>query len=118
MTLELNGIEVQCIIGERPEERDRPQRLEVDVKLEIGDAVADSDALTDTVDYALLAERIREALVMAQCRKIERAAKVAWEACRTLPGIRNATAKVTKAGAVPGLASASATYPGRDANCK
>lgn len=112
MILELNGILVECVIGDRPDERTRTQRLEVDVRLEIGDAVANSDALEDTVDYVLLAERIRSALVRSQCRMIERAAKVAWEVCRTFSGVRNATAKVTKAGAVPDLASASATYSG------
>ena len=36
MILELNGIDVECIIGERAEERTRTQRLLVDVRLEIG----------------------------------------------------------------------------------
>ena len=54
MILELNGIDVECIIGERAEERTRTQRLLVDVRLEIGDAAAESDELSDTVDYAAL----------------------------------------------------------------
>ena len=54
MKLELNGIDVECIIGERPDERMRPQRLRVDVVLTIGDRASETDELADTVDYAAL----------------------------------------------------------------
>ena len=105
--LRLNGIEVDCVIGDRPDERDRVQRLVVDVELDVPDAAAETDELADTVDYAALSERIRAALVAAKCRMIERAAKVVYDA---LP-VREAKVIVTKAGAVPGLASASVVYP-------
>ena len=110
MILELNGIDVNCIIGERPYERRVPQRLRVDVALLIGDEVAASDMLEDTVDYAALAERIRSALVAAECRMIERAAKVVCALCREDPKVKGARVKVTKAGAVAHIFSASATY--------
>ena len=110
MLLELNGIDVDCIIGELPDERTRNQRLIVDVALEIGDESAESDDLRDTVDYAALTESIRDALVAAECRMIERAAKVAHDVCVADAKVRSATGKVTKSGAVPHLASASATY--------
>ena len=35
MTLRLEGLEVGCVIGERPDERDRVQRLRVDAELEV-----------------------------------------------------------------------------------
>ena len=82
MILELNGIDVECVIGERAEERTRTQRLLVDIRLEIGDAATESDALSDTVDYAALTEKVRAALVAAKCRMIERAAKVVCDLCR------------------------------------
>ncbi len=112
MILELNALSVECVIGDRPSERTQPQRLLVDVRLEIDETVSESDALEDTVDYAALTEKIREALAKSQCRMIERAAKVVWKICRAFPSVRHATAKVTKAGAVPHLASASATFLG------
>jgi len=112
MILELNGLSVECVIGDRPSERTQPQRLLVDVRLEIDETVSESDALEDTVDYAALTEKIREALAKSQCRMIERAAKVVWKICRAFPSVRHATAKVTKAGTVPHLASASATFLG------
>ena len=110
MILELNGIEVDCIIGERQDERVRTQRLLVDVALKIGDAAAGSDELEDTVDYAALTEQVRSALVSAKCRMIERAAKVVYDLCRADSKVVAASVKVTKCGSVEHLSSASAIY--------
>ena len=110
MILELNGLEADCVIGEKPEERIRNQRLVIDARLDIPDAAASTDDIRDTVDYAALAESIRRALVREECRMIERAAKVAHDVCVADVRVRSAMVKVTKAGAVPHLASASATY--------
>jgi dihydroneopterin aldolase len=112
MLLELNGLEVDCVIGERPEERVRNQRLSLDVRLWISDDSAESDELSDTADYAALAEEIRAALVSAECRMIERAAKLAHEVCMANPRVFSAEVKVTKTGAIPHLFSASAVFPG------
>jgi len=110
MILELNGIDVDCIIGDRAEERTRTQRLLVEIRLEIGDEAAESDALSDTVDYAALTEKVRAALQSARCRMIERAAKVVCDCCREDPRVHAATVRIVKAGAVAHLASAAATY--------
>lgn len=110
MILELNGIEVDCIIGERQDERNRTQRLLVDVALKIGDAAAESDELADTVDYAVLTEQVRAALVSAKCRMIERAAKVVHDLCSADSKVIAASVKVTKCGSVEHLSSASSTY--------
>ena len=107
MKLELNGIDVDCIIGERPDERTRAQRLRVDVVLTIGDTAAETDELADTVDYAALTEGIRTALVAAKCRMIERAAKVVCDVCLAESKVSAAEVTVTKSGAIPHLESAS-----------
>ena len=118
MKLQLNDIEVECVIGERSDERDRLQRLRVDVALAIPDEASETDALEDTVDYAELTEAIRSALVEAKCRMIERAAKIVAGVCRRDPRVRGVEARVTKSGAVPGLGSATAVYvfPARESN--
>jgi dihydroneopterin aldolase len=108
MKLNLNGLEVKCIIGELPEERVKLQRLIVDAELEISDKAADSDELSDTVDYAVLADEIRAALVAAKCKMIERAAKIAAEVCLKDDNVSSVVLTITKSGAIPGLASASA----------
>ena len=108
MKLELNGIDVECIIGERPDERTRPQRLRVDVVLAIGDRASETDELSDTVDYAALTGKIRAALIEAKCRMIERAAKVVLDLCLADEKVSAAKVRVVKSGAIPHLESAAA----------
>jgi len=109
MKLSLDGLEVCCVIGDLPEERTRAQRLLVDAVLEVDAAAADTDELSDTVDYAALAAAIRSSLVDAKCRMIERAAKIAAEECLKDGRVFSATVTITKSGAVEGLRSASAS---------
>ena len=108
MKLELNGIDVDCIIGERPDERTRLQRLQVDVLLSIGDRASETDELSDTVDYAAFTERIRAVLIAAKCRMIERAAKVVLDLCLADEKVSAAKVRVVKSGAIPHLESAAA----------
>ena len=109
MKLKLNGIEVACVIGERPDERTRVQRLRVDVELTVPDRAAETDELGDTVDYAGLAEKIRAALTAAKCKMIERAAKVVCDLCLADAKVSAAKVRVTKSGAIPHLESAAVT---------
>lgn len=108
----LNDISVDCIIGERADERDRVQRLRVDVALKVDGRADETDNLEDTVDYAVLADKVRNALVDAKCKMIERAAKVAYDLCLSEKKVVSAEVTVTKAGAVAGLGSASVKYKG------
>ena len=108
MKLELNGVDVDCIIGERPDERTRTQRLRVDVILTIGDTAAETDELADTGDYAAHTEGVRTALVAAKCKMIERAAKVVCDLCLMDAKVSAAKVRVTKSGAIEHLESASA----------
>jgi len=110
MKLRLNGIDVDCIIGDRSDERERLQTLRVDVELTVPDTAAGTDELSDTVDYAALTERIRAALVVAKCRMIERAAKVVCETCLADVKVLFVRASVVKSGAIPHLESAEAVY--------
>ena len=109
MILRLDGLEVDCVIGERSDERNRVQRLRVDVELEVDGHAAETDDLADAADYAALGGKIRSRLAEARCRMIERAAFIAAEVCMEDPRVLAAEVKVTKTGAVEGLRSASAT---------
>jgi len=108
--LELLGLEVVCVIGDLPEERGREQRLLVDVALACDLAAAGaSDALSDTVDYAALAETIRASLRAARCHMIERAAECVAHVCLDDARVRSVRVRVEKQGAVPGLRAAAVT---------
>ena len=105
--LKLNGIVVDCILGDLPEEREQEQQVLVDVALEMDlQDAALSDSLEDTVDYALLVGNIREALEDAKCRLLERAADVVADICLADPRVEHATVSVRKFGSVSGLGSA------------
>ncbi len=105
--LKLNGIEVECILGDLPEERVNEQKILVDVALELDlQEAAVSDCLDDTVDYALLVGNVREALEEAKCRLLERAADLVADVCLADPRVEHATVSVRKFGSVPGLGSA------------
>lgn len=105
--IELCGLEVDCVIGDLPEERCREQRLTVDVTLGIDlSAAVSSDALDDTVDYASLADAIRTALRQARCHMIERAAGCVAEVCLADSRVGEVRVRVEKTGAFPGLRAA------------
>ena len=106
-TLKINGIEVECVLGDLPEERTREQKIQVDVSLELDlEAASASDSIDDTVDYALLVGNIREALEDAKCRLLERAAGVVADVCLSDPRVERVTVGVRKFGSVSGLGSA------------
>ena len=108
MTLRLNDIVVDCIIGDLPSERRVAQRLAVDVELALNDLAAETDSLSDTVDYSVLVGKVRSALKAAKCRMIERAAKVVCDLCLKDAKVSAAKVRVTKSGAIEHLESASA----------
>ena len=105
--LELCGLEVACVIGDRPEERQREQTLTVDVSLACDLAAAGaSDALCDTVDYAALAAAIRTVLRQARCHMIEGGAACVARVCLADPRVTEVRVRVAKSGSVPGLREA------------
>jgi len=117
--LELCGLEVACVIGDRPDEGGREQRLRIDVSLACDlSAAANSDAVRDTVDYAALAESIRVSLQEARCHMIERAADCVARTCLADPRVLEVRVRIEKPGTVPGLqAAAVVIVRGRDEVC-
>lgn len=113
MKLFLESLAVDCIIGDLPRERVEEQTLKLDIELEIPDRAAETDELSDTVDYAALAEKISQALRKARCRMIERAAKTAADVCLEDAKVLWAAVTVTKRGAVPFLGAAAARWEAR-----
>jgi dihydroneopterin aldolase len=113
MKLYLRSLKIDCIIGELAHERVNKQTLEIDVELDIADKVSETDDISDTVDYARLAKDITDCLVKAECRMIERAARVAAEKCLEDEKVFAASVTVTKRGAIEGLGAALARWEAR-----
>ncbi len=104
-TILLEGLRVECIIGDLPHERIFPQELFLDVELGVDlRAAAQSDALADTVNYVEVAEGIRSALTTARCQMVEAAAQLAIDAAFAVDA-RIASVRVTlrKPHALPGV---------------
>jgi dihydroneopterin aldolase len=108
--LELRGLEVRCVIGDRPEERVCEQTLVLDIVLVLDlSAVLASDALCDTVDYVAVADDVRATLIARQFRMIESAAECAAQVCLRHARVEGVCVRVEKAGVVPGLRAAGVT---------
>lgn len=79
----ITGLRESGIHGVLPEERTRPQPFEVDVELSVDVAVAGaSDALDDTVDYALVADAVSRVVREESYQLLERLATRIAEECR------------------------------------
>ena len=73
--IRITGLEVECIVGVYPHERDVPQRLRVDLELEAPTEVAAlHERLRDTVDYASIAGQAAFLLESCRFRLLETAA--------------------------------------------
>jgi dihydroneopterin aldolase len=73
-SLVVEAIEVDCIVGIRPAERRRPQRVRLDLTLMLDLSRAGrSGRFTHTVDYALVVEEISRLLHFREYRLVEMA---------------------------------------------
>jgi dihydroneopterin aldolase len=79
--IELRGLRVAGVVGVLPEERDRPQPLEVDLDL-IADltAAGASDDLGDTIDYGDIAQVVEAVVTDSGCALLERLAHLIADA--------------------------------------
>ena len=105
--LEIENLQVRCVVGDTPEERQRESVLRVDVRMECqARAAAATDDLGYAVDYADVARRIAGALREAKCRLLERAAETAARECLSDPRVESVKVRVSKASPVPGVGAA------------
>lgn len=109
MTLRLETLRINCILGDLPEERVIPREIEVEVELVGNFPAITTDNLADTVDYAALARKLEKTLVEAKARMIERAAYLLKEVCLNENHVTDAKVTIRKRGTLPDLGAASFT---------
>jgi dihydroneopterin aldolase len=74
--IHLRGLELECIVGVRPPERKRRQRVRLDLTLGIDLSVAGrSGRITRTIDYARVADEVQNMLRFRAYRLMESAAE-------------------------------------------
>ncbi len=101
--LSIIGIELWARVGCTPEERAFPQRLLLDVVLELPLAAAGrSDEMKHTVDYAAFLYRVKESLEGKSYRLIETIAEDAARLALAEKKVRAASVRILKR-AVPGI---------------
>lgn len=72
--LHLQGLELECIVGVRPPERKRPQRIRLDVTLGLDlTGAGRSGRISQTIDYGRVAEELQTLLRFRAYRLIEMA---------------------------------------------
>lgn len=99
----LRGIELHMRVGCTARERAFPQRLWMDVDLELPlKAAGAGDDLRKTVDYAAVAVRVRRAVEPRAFRLIEAVAETAARAALRDGRVKRATIRVRKS-VLPGM---------------
>lgn len=98
----LDGLTLECIIGVFDWERVNKQRVDLDITLEADMQGGSTDDIRDTVDYKSLAKEIRAMVEPSQFMLIEKMAEQVAAICLKRDGVRLATVRVSKPGAVRG----------------
>jgi len=114
-TIAIRGLEIDCVVGVYPHERDTPQPLRVDVEMRLDtEPAAVHERLRSTVDYAATSAQIVFLLTSCRFRLLETAAHALarYLLAPPAPGERRAragevTLRLTKPGALDGHAAAS-----------
>jgi 7,8-dihydroneopterin aldolase/epimerase/oxygenase len=79
-TVEVRGLRVVAVVGALAEERERPQPLQIDLDIELDDAVARTDEVVDTADYAVLCELAVSTITESEPKLLETACALVAEA--------------------------------------
>ena len=70
--IQLRALRVVCVVGVLPEERDRPQPLEIDIDIYTDlSAAGQSDDLNDTLDYGAVAAAVNQICTSAGAQLLE-----------------------------------------------
>ncbi len=110
--IRIEGLEVDCVVGVYPHERNASQPLLVDIEMFLDtEPVARREQLRDTADYAAAASQVRFLLRSCQFRLLETAAHAIAKLLLAPPGAEERRApldevrvRLTKPGALRGFA--------------
>jgi len=106
--MHINGLSFMCIIGTKPEERKKKQKVVIDVGLECELKKAGrSDKLADTVNYKKLADEIASLVRSSKFFLIEKLAETIARVCLNDSKVKGVMVRVTKPGALEMAHSAS-----------
>jgi FolB domain-containing protein len=100
-SLFIRDLKASCIIGVRPEERNRKQTVVVSLELYCTELPGRySDDLEDTVDYSEMSKRVAALVEGSSYQLIEALAEAVTELCLSEERVVEAVVRVEKPGAV------------------
>jgi dihydroneopterin aldolase len=102
----IRNLEVHAQIGIHHHEHGKVQPVRINVDLAVEDAVRIEDKLDQVVDYAEIAQRIRDIVAAGHINLAETLAERIAEACFVDPRVKTARVRVEKLHALPGAESA------------
>ncbi len=106
--MHISGLTLFCIIGTKPVERKKKQKIIFDVVLECDTSKAGrTDNLKDAVNYKTLSDQILSHVCRSKYFLIEKLAHCVSKICLSVPGVKGVTVKVEKPGALQMARSAS-----------
>lgn len=101
----VHDLVLACRVGVHAHERDRPQRVRLNLDLAVAETDQPPRRLADVVDYAALVERVRGALSEGHVELVEMLAERVAALCLEDPRVRSARVRVEKLEAVADAAA-------------
>lgn len=101
-TLFVSGLQVSCILGDLPHERQTPQTIRIDLEAGVNFAtVSVSDSVEDSVNYVALAHLAQEIAQQGQFHTVEAlAVKISQTAFSEFPSLLKLQVRITKHGCI------------------
>ncbi len=98
----IEGLQVDCVIGIFPKERQHAQRLRIDAALtvQLPEPLNDGPSTDQVVDYAKLADVLTQKLVQGRFYLLEVAAQELLATCLEEPRVVQGQVKLTKPAAL------------------
>ena len=109
-TIQIERLELDCVIGVNRWERVTRQRITIDISLDVDlTAAGKSDALADTVDYRQIAKAVSAEVESSSYGLVEALAARVVEVCLSDPRVEHAEITLRKPGAVRNTSSVGVT---------
>ncbi len=105
-SIRITGLELSCIVGVRPAERRRPQRVRIDLTLGLDlSEPGRTGRIGHTVDYSIVAEQVRYLLQFREYQLIEMASEELTSMLLGIyPAVEHVTVQLEKPEALRGYA--------------
>jgi FolB domain-containing protein len=109
MRIHIRGLSARAIIGVRPRERIRRQRVSLDITMDVLTRAGGTDRLADAVDYVRIKDAALRHIEGSQHQLLETMASAVADLCLRHPAVQAAEVTVDKPGALTGARSVAVT---------